>query len=650
MKNVLNSLQASAGLAHGRNGKQGTIMKIRSGVAGCGVVVAAVLTILLNSVPISMAALPPPDHTVLLDFGNNKSYRGTNTPSPDIHGHYWNSVWSGTFYPHLTNAAGGATTLAVGFSSGLAGDTDSYNGPSGVCTGDVPCPPSACVIDTNALGYLGINEAVYDFYVNSGFQIQGANPTKTYALTFFGSRKFSASDYTIYSICSDASYSTVLTSVTLYVQNPSDPSSHNSNTVATISGVSPQANGIFYIMFTGTNSTILAPGQVGGYLNCMQIVDLTSTNTPPPPPPPANATILLDFGNNQSFRSTNTPSPDIRGHYWNSVDNGQFFPVLTNAAGGVTTLAFGFDASSTNDIYFAADSYNGPHPELYPSPDDPSTCIIDTNALGYLGINEAVFDYYVNARFQIQGMDPAKTYSLSFFGSHEYQPDNVTVYSLYSDASYSTVLTSATLTVGGSGYWNLGSLAVLGSVSPRTDGIMYIGFSASSLDPDNPGSYFPGYLNCMQIVDLSLTNGNTSPFVAWQTHYFGGTGGSAVAGADPDGDGFSNTNEFLAGFNPINSAAYPHIISITRSGPTNLVVTYLGANGDNTWTPGVASRTNVLEFTTGTPNHSYSNNFVSTGQTNILSGGTGVGIVTSFIETNVVTGPARYYRVRVLTP
>jgi len=85
--------------------------------------------------------------------------------------------------------------------------------------------------------------------------------------------------------------------------------------------------------------------------------------------------------------------------------------------------------------------------------------------------------------------------------------------------------------------------------------------------------------------------------------------------------------------------------------PANLVVTYLGASGDSTWSPGLASRTNVLEFTSGTVNGSYSsNNFVSTGQTNILSGGTGLGTVTSFIETNVVSGPTRYYRVRVLVP
>ena len=53
----------------------------------------------------------------------------------------------------------------------------------------------------------------------------------------------------------------------------------------------------------------------------------------------------------------------------------------------------------------------------------------------------------------------------------------------------------------------------------------------------------------------------------------------------------------------------------------------------------------------GAGNGSYSNNFVSTGKTNILSGGTGVGIVTNMVDTGGATAsPSRYYRVRVLAP
>ncbi len=81
-------------------------------------------------------------------------------------------------------------------------------------------------------------------------------------------------------------------------------------------------------------------------------------------------------------------------------------------------------------------------------------------------------------------------------------------------------------------------------------------------------------------------------------------------------------------------------------------ITYLGAIGDRTRSPEILSRTNVLEFTTGSANGSYSsNNFTSTGQTNILSGGSGVGTVASMVDSGGATNkPSRYYRVRVLVP
>ncbi len=113
----------------------------------------------------------------------------------------------------------------------------------------------------------------------------------------------------------------------------------------------------------------------------------------------------------------------------------------------------------------------------------------------------------------------------------------------------------------------------------------------------------------------------------------------------------SNTNKFLTGFNPTNGAAYLHVISIATTNTTDMNVVYLGANGDSTWSPGIASRTNVLEFTAGTASGGYSNDFTSTGQTNILSGGTGTGIVTNMVDAGGATNtPSRYYRVRVLLP
>ncbi|MGD1021067.1 MAG: hypothetical protein ABSA12_17315, partial [Verrucomicrobiia bacterium] len=67
---------------------------------------------------------------------------------------------------------------------------------------------------------------------------------------------------------------------------------------------------------------------------------------------------------------------------------------------------------------------------------------------------------------------------------------------------------------------------------------------------------------------------------------------------------------------------------------------------------GSLTYTNILDYTTGTANGSYSNiNFTSTGQTNILSGGNGLGVVTNMIDYSGATNiPSRYYRVRVLLP
>ena len=143
------------------------------------------------------------------------------------------------------------------------------------------------------------------------------------------------------------------------------------------------------------------------------------------------------------------------------------------------------------------------------------------------------------------------------------------------------------------------------------------------------------------------------PFAWWQLQYFGSTNNNPnmAPGGDYTGTGMSNTNKFLAGLNPTNPTAYLQTINVAITNTTDINVIYLGANGDNTWSPGIGARTNVLEFTAGTASGGYSNNFASTGQTNILSGGVGLGVVTNMIDSGGATNtPSRYYRVRVLVP
>jgi PKD repeat protein len=183
-----------------------------------------------------------------------------------------------------------------------------------------------------------------------------------------------------------------------------------------------------------------------------------------------------------------------------------------------------------------------------------------------------------------------------------------------------------------------------------------IGTSAVQ-DPSYTYDY-PGTYTVTQIVASaggSSTNTGTISvsaytFAQWQ-QFYGLTGTLSGANASYTGDGMSNTNKFLAGFSPVNPVAYLHIISIAPTNTTDVNVIYLGANGDDTYTPGIASRTNVLEFTAGTASGSYSNNFATTGQTNILSGGNGLGMVTNMVDVGGATNaPTRYYRIRVLVP
>ncbi len=173
----------------------------------------------------------------------------------------------------------------------------------------------------------------------------------------------------------------------------------------------------------------------------------------------------------------------------------------------------------------------------------------------------------------------------------------------------------------------------------------------------NPGAYTAQLIasNAGGWSTNSATIHVYSPYDWWRNSYFYGTNtASGAPDADADGTGMSNTNKFLAGFNPTNSAACLHVISIARTNTTDINVIYLGANGDSTCVPGIASRTNILEYSAGAANGSYNGTFLpvpSAGATNILSGGTGLGVVANMVDPGGATNrPSRYYRVRVLLP
>ena len=409
--------------------------------------------------------------TLLVDFGTSASFRGASVDNPDPQGNYWNGFTPGVFLADLTNNAGGATAVDLGFTTAVG--TDSYNGPAGV-TSDPPTAGelAATRFEAAALGDLGATNAVFDFFVatvgtTAKFTLSDLNPAKLYALTFFGSRKYPTGESgldtntvsTRYAVTT--SNGTVLASTAL---NVGSLDAHNSNRVTTLSNLVPDEANKLFVEFSGLTSSN------SGYLNAL-LVEIQD----PPPPPPADETILIDLGNNSSYNGASVISPDSNGAYWNSVWSGTFYADLVDRSNQVTAVDLGFDLDG------GTDNFNGPGGG------------VDGAALALLGgATNAVNDYYVSSRFQIQGLDPSRTYQLTFFGSHKFSTDDATVYSIYSDNAYTGVVASASLNVqtpGSPWLHNSNQVAVITNLTPQAGNILYVGFAGS-------GGH-EGYLNAL---------------------------------------------------------------------------------------------------------------------------------------------------------
>jgi hypothetical protein len=118
----------------------------------------------------------------------------------------------------------------------------------------------------------------------------------------------------------------------------------------------------------------------------------------------------------------------------------------------------------------------------------------------------------------------------------------------------------------------------------------------------------------------------------WELLYFGSITG-AVAGADSDGDGFTNLQEFQAGTDPKNSASAFRITDIHREA-NNIRIT---------WMTGIG-RTNALQRTAGVGGSFATNNFAT-----IFTITNTTSTVTNHLDSGAATnGPSLYYRVRLV--
>ena len=109
--------------------------------------------------------------------------------------------------------------------------------------------------------------------IKSGSKSNNWIRRRRYNLTFFGSHKFSNDSTTVYSVYSDNTYSTLVDTASLDVQDAGRAVQlHNRDKVATISNLSPQTNNILYVQFVGSTGNL-------GYLNDMQIEAITTELT-----------------------------------------------------------------------------------------------------------------------------------------------------------------------------------------------------------------------------------------------------------------------------------------------------------------------------------------------------------------------------------
>ncbi len=225
-------------------------------------------------------------------------------------------------------------------------------------------------------------------------------------------------------------------------------------------------------------------------------------------------TVLFDFGNNNSFRGLSITNPDANGNNWNSLQTGLFYQNLIDFNNNATTIDFGFSTP------VGTDSFNGPAGATSAGTllSDVTFSDVDAAALGILGgacdadtgtgSCEGVFDFVatdpgVPVRFEIQQLDPTKTYNLTFFGSHKFSTGDTTTYNIYTDNTYTTLVASAVLDHQDPSdpfLHNRDMVATISGVAPQAANILYVEFIG-----DQATQNAQGYLNVMQLEGIATS-------------------------------------------------------------------------------------------------------------------------------------------------
>jgi hypothetical protein len=472
--------------------------------------------------------------TILFDIGAPPNLNCFEVTSP-VDGNYWNSVGtlSGAVNSNLVDMAGVPTGVHIYF-DGQDG-INSHNGPAG---NGVPTEPITTVtMDSSALGDLAATNAVADYYRNSKFRITGLDPDKQYTVTLFGSHKYSNPGTTTYTLHTDSGYTNEVTSTTLAHNNREIDGQdwvHNKNRLAVFEKVDPQVDNGIYI-------------DVAGFINAFKISEYV----------PPSGLVLVDFGADASYRSRSVVNPDQNANCWNSVHVNSTKLNLLDTVGIVTEIDL-----VTETAY--VDSHNGPSGAVFTNDYSvqASAAQFDPVALGVLGATNAVFDFFRNSQFEIQGLDEANTYNLTFFSSFKYG-DQTTRFEIHNDGQFTNILATVDLNQrGASGQHNQDTVASIDDIAPQVGGTIYVKFYGTN------GTTGNGHLNAMSIEEI--VPGDFSSYSSWAAAYPTLTGGEQD---DSDGDTLNNLYEYAFGGNPTNGFVDGNIPTFTIAdvGSSNVI-------------------------------------------------------------------------------
>jgi hypothetical protein len=196
--------------------------------------------------------------TVLIDFGD------TIATATTANGDTWNAMVAPSYISNLNDTTGTATTWALGTITGQFGE----NGGAG---GGGLASPS-----TSLLGNLANADATDDYFYtadtvnDSVLRFNGLDDTKTYTLSFFGTRDTASTRETVYSILSGSPLSSAI--VQTSGTGAGSSGTGNDNTVITFSNIATNGSGQIEFSF-GVESGGF------GYLGAMSITQVPEPGT-----------------------------------------------------------------------------------------------------------------------------------------------------------------------------------------------------------------------------------------------------------------------------------------------------------------------------------------------------------------------------------